>query len=160
LDYAKTHGCVSYFSGEGMGDNPLPLILLIAGIILIIYVIKALRKKRAVLPGTKPAQAGQPKPTTTGASKSTPDSSKPVLVPTSPVQRSAKGRRVKTKGTILEQPDEAKIVAAAENTVQDAESEQGDAAKEIGEAQKLEDIPKKSKSETAKKSEGETGPSI
>ena len=51
--YPKKHACVSYFSGEGIGDNPIPLILLIALMSAVGFLFLVLLRKSRPQPGEK-----------------------------------------------------------------------------------------------------------
>ena len=102
IEYTKEHGCVSYFSGEGINDNPLPAIILIALIVVIVLVVrKILKQKGAGIYGMFGMKSGGK---------------------TGPVTRNKKGRRVRKKDAGL--GGEEEIVALAQQTVEETKTKE------------------------------------
>lgn len=58
LEYPKRHECVSYFSGEGISDNPLPLGIIIGVLAFVGFVAYTLLKSRPK-PGEKIERTGK-----------------------------------------------------------------------------------------------------
>lgn len=50
IDYAKEHRCVSYFSSEGVGDNPIPVIAILILGVAIAFLVKHFKRGTIGLP--------------------------------------------------------------------------------------------------------------
>ena len=60
LQYPKNHQCLSYFSGEGLGDNPLPAVGIIVSVLAIILLSMALFVSRSKAKPKEIPKAGKP----------------------------------------------------------------------------------------------------